>query len=94
MYQLLVDTLKSKRNIKLLVKMPNLRNILNEIKWTKDLGKVEIWYIHRGAPNNTKILNGNNVVNINKSSIDTVSSTIPYHRIFKIIYDGKVIFKR
>jgi len=74
--------------------MTHLRNLLNEIKWTKDLGKVELWYVHRGAPNDTKIFSGKDIVRIEKSSLDTTTSTIPYHRIFKILYDGKIIFER
>ena len=74
--------------------MPHIRDILNEIKWTKDLKKIEIWYIHRGVPNNTKILYGKDIVNIEKSSLDTKTSTIPYHRIFKILYEERTIFKR
>ena len=72
----------------------NLRDILNEIKWTKDLGKIEIWYIHRGAPNDTRILHGKDIVNIGKSFIDTASASIPYHRIFKIVYEEKIVFER
>ena len=74
--------------------MPNLRNILNEIKWTKDLEKAEIWYLHRGAPNNTKILSGRDIVKIGKSFIDTPTTSIPYHRVLKIVYEDEIIFKR
>ena len=72
----------------------NIRHILNEIKWTKDIKKAEIWYIHRGAKNNTKIIFGKEIVNIGKSFFETDTTSIPYHRIFKIIYEGKVIFNR
>jgi uncharacterized protein (UPF0248 family) len=72
----------------------NFKDILNEIKWTKDLDKVKLWYVHRGAPNNTKILSGIDILRIGKSSLDTTTSTIPYHRIFKVIYDGEIVFKR
>ena len=74
--------------------MAHLRSLLNEIKWTKDLGKAELWYVHRGAPNDTKILSGNDIVRIEKSSLDTTTATIPYHRIFKILYEGEIIFER
>ena len=74
--------------------MPHLRDVLNEIKWTKDLNKVELWYAHRGAPNDTKVLSGKDIVRIGKSSIDTITATIPYHRIFKIVCDGTIIFQR
>lgn len=74
--------------------MPHLRDVLNEIKWTKDLDKAELWYVHRGVPNDTKIISGKDIVNIGKSSIDTITATIPYHRIFKVVYDGTIIFQR
>ena len=74
--------------------MPNIRDILNKIKWTKDLGKAEIWYVHRGAPNDTKIISGSEIISIGKSFMGTNTATIPYHRVFKIVYDGKTIFER
>ena len=72
----------------------NLKDILNEIKWTKDLEKAEIWYIHRGAPNDTKIITGKDIVTIGKSYFNTATATTPYHRIIKIVYEGKTLFER
>ena len=72
----------------------NLKDILNEMKWTKDLEKAEIWYVHRGAPNDTKILSGKYIVTIGKSFFGTANASIPYHRIFKIVYEGKIVFER
>ena len=72
----------------------NPREKLNEIKWTKDLKKAEIWYIHRGAPNNTKKISGVDIVNIGKSFFDTENASIPYHRIIKIFYENEIIFIR
>jgi uncharacterized protein (UPF0248 family) len=76
--------------------MPNLRNVLNELKWREkyNLDKAEIWYVHRGAPNNTKIITGNEILSIDRSFIQTTTAMIPYHRIFKIVYNGEIIFKR
>lgn len=74
--------------------MPDIRDILNEIKWTKDLEKVEIWYIHRGSLNNTKIIFGNEIICIGKSFLETTAVTIPYHRIIKILFANKTIFDR
>ena len=76
--------------------MPNPRDILNELKWRQnlDLEKTEIWYIHRGAKNDTKVINGNNIINLEKSFFQTKTSMIPYHRIFKIVYADEVIFNR
>jgi uncharacterized protein (UPF0248 family) len=76
--------------------MKNPRLLLNELKWREkfNLEKAEIWYIHRGAPNDTMIINGNDLLDLQKSFMKTTSAMIPYHRIFKIIYDGKTIFER
>ena len=72
------------------------RDILNEIKWKKDrdLKNAEIWYLHRGAPNDTKIISGREIVKLEKSFMNTTTAMIPYHRILRIIYEGKLIFKR
>ena len=70
--------------------------IENELKWKKDcnLDIAEIWYVHRGAPNDTKIISGREIVKLQRSFMETSSAMIPYHRIFKIIYKGEIIFKR
>jgi uncharacterized protein (UPF0248 family) len=76
--------------------MPNIRDILNELKWRQDsdLEKAEIWYVHRGVRNDTKIISGKEIVSLGKSFMQTTTAMIPYHRIFKIICTGEVIFKR
>jgi len=76
--------------------MPNPRDILNELKWKEncDLKLAEIWYVHRGAPNNTKIISGKDIVFLEKSFMQTTSAMIPYHRIFKIVYKNDIIFIR
>ena len=74
--------------------MPNVRNILNEIKWTKNLRNVEIWYIHRGAINNTKSIEGHEIIGIGQSFLETATATIPYHRITKILFEGEIVFDR
>ena len=76
--------------------MTNPRDILNELKWKQDcdLNQAEIWYIHRGAPNDTKIMSGKDIIKLNKSFIQTSTAMIPYHRVFKILYEKKVIFER
>ena len=76
--------------------MTNPRDILNELKWKQgcNINQAEIWYIHRGAPNDTKIIVGKDIVKLEKSFMQTTTAMIPYHRIFKIIYEKKVIFKR
>jgi uncharacterized protein (UPF0248 family) len=74
----------------------NPRYILNELKWKKgfDLHMAEIWYVHRGAINDTKIISGQKIAKLGRSFIETESAMIPYHRVFKIVYKGEVIFNR
>jgi len=78
------------------VNMTNPRDILNKLKWKQDcnLEQAEIWYIHRGAPNDTITILGKDIVKLEKSFMQTTTAMIPYHRIFKIIYEEKIIFKR
>jgi uncharacterized protein (UPF0248 family) len=80
--------IKGKKNI--------IKDLLNQIKWTKknDFNKIIIFYLHRGALNNTKIIYGKDIKLIGKSFIETINSSIPYHRILKIEYDDKIIFNR
>ena len=76
--------------------MKNPRIVLNELKWKKDfnLDLAEIWYLHRGAPNDTKIISGKDIIKLEKSFMHTTTAMIPYHRIFKVVYQEKVIFQR
>ena len=76
--------------------MTNPREILNKLKWKKDynFNEAEIWYVHRGAPNDTKIIYGKDIIKLDRSFMETTSAMIPYHRIFKIIYENKIIFNR
>jgi len=74
----------------------NARDVLNEIKWrySANLEGVEIWYIHRGAPDDMKIIEGSEVLNIGRDMLETESSSIPYHRIRRIIFNGMTVFDR
>jgi len=74
----------------------NPRDVLNKIKWSGEFKfhELEIWYVHRGAPNDTKIIKGEDVVKIEKSFIETSSAMIPMHRILKIKYQDTVVFER
>ena len=76
--------------------MSNPRDILNELKWRddKELETVEVFYIHRGAPDDYKILKGDEIIDLGRSFIKSRDSSIPYHRVFQIIYKGDVIFSR
>jgi len=76
--------------------MINPRTILNKLKWKKDIDfeKTEVWYVHRGAPNDTKIISGKEIKNIGRSFMKTDEGMIPFHRVFRIKYNNKTIFER
>ena len=74
------------------------REMLNEIKWRFDLGKCRIHYIHRGAPGNVKVVNGNAILDLGRGFLiiegDVQNVSIPYHRIFRIDFEDRTIFYR
>lgn len=76
--------------------MKKIRDTLNKLKWCKgfDLKRAEIWYRHRGAPGGVKVVYGRDIVSIGKTFMETKTSIIPYHRVLRITYRGKVLFDR
>ncbi|MCD6468821.1 MAG: DUF504 domain-containing protein [Thermoplasmata archaeon] len=76
--------------------MPSVRDILNELKWrdNSEFNKVEVWYRHRGAPNDTMVISGEEIVSLHKSFLETKTAMIPYHRVIKVIYEGRILFDR
>ncbi len=76
--------------------METTRDILNELKWRykSSLEEAKIYYVHRGAPDDYRIMDGSEIEELNRSFIKTEEAQIPYHRIFKIEYEGEIIFER
>jgi uncharacterized protein (UPF0248 family) len=76
--------------------MKTARQVLNELKWRKDrdFSLVHIFYVHRGAPKDTMELDGYAITGLDQLFFHTDEADIPYHRIFKITYDGKTVFYR
>jgi len=70
------------------------KEILNELKWSGDktLEGLEIHYVHRGSPADTKIISGKDILELGKSFFRTCESEIPYHRIKRITRDGIVLY--
>ncbi|HIH36730.1 MAG TPA: DUF504 domain-containing protein [Methanocellales archaeon] len=84
------------------------RELLNEIKW-RDLGlsRCDIYYIHGGAPKDTKVFHGDEIEEIGESFLTfkranippdsegiIPSVTTPHHRIFRITYEGQTIYEK
>ncbi|MCK5562462.1 MAG: DUF504 domain-containing protein [Thermoplasmata archaeon] len=76
--------------------MPSAHEILNELKWRedRDLDRAEIWYIHRGAPNDTMIIKGSEIIELQRSFMKLEEAMIPYHRILKIVYENKAVWEK
>lgn len=74
------------------------RLLLNEIKWRFDLARCRVYYIHRGAPGDVKIVEGSAIKSIERGFLVLEGHPhevyIPYHRIFRIEFNNHVIFER
>lgn len=71
------------------------REILNELRWRpgESLDDAEITYIHRGAPADERSIYGVDITELERSFFVTGEARIPYHRIKRIAYRGKVVFQ-
>lgn len=72
------------------------RDIINEIKWRFDLSKCRVYYIHRGAPGDTMVVEGSAIKEVGRSFLvlegGLHDAYIPYHRIFRIDFDNKPVY--
>lgn len=86
------------QNINFKSKFP--KGLLNEIKWKGgcDLSKCTIYYVNRGSPDDTAVVEGSQINEIGKGFLILegipYEKYIPYHRIIKIEYEGLVIFEK
>lgn len=74
----------------------NAKDVLDELKWRKDrdISRAIIFYVHRGAPDDQAVISGTEITHLESSFFHTSEASIPYHRIFRIDYDGQTIFQR
>ncbi len=60
-----------------------------------DIGKVQVWYIDRGAPRDRSSMRGPGIslepYSMNIRTTDG-EKPVPYHRILLITYEGNVVF--
>ena len=78
------------------VKKFDIREMLNEIRWNEagGLKEVELHYVSRGEPGDEGIMSGAEVTAIAPSGVETQTKLIPYHRIFRIVHRGNILFER
>jgi hypothetical protein len=74
--------------------MPYPHAILNRLRWMEgeDIGEARIIYLHRGAPGDERSIEGNEIMELERSFFVTAEAKIPYHRIRRIEYRGRVLF--
>ena len=71
------------------------REVLNELKWSKDKGLDDavITYLHRGALGDIMTITGSDIMELERSFFVTADSKIPYHRILRIELRGVVLYE-
>lgn len=72
------------------------REVLNELKWRegKDIAKAKVWYEHRGGKQGYAIIGGEDIIDLEKGYFTTIQARIPFYKIFRIEYEGEIIFER
>ncbi len=73
-----------------------VRKTLNEYKWRedRDFNLIEVHYIDRLNPKGYAVLKGEDIEDMGEKFIFTKNGMIPYHRVIRILYKGKLIFER
>ena len=73
----------------------NAKQVLDELKWREDMALAEaiIFYVHRGAPDDTKTISGKDIIETDASFFTTAEASVPYHRIFRIEYRGQILLE-
>lgn len=73
------------------------REHLNRIKWSVSpaLDGVSVWYVHRGAKSDVKCVEGSEIEKLDRGFfVLKGGGCIPYHRVFKIEHEGRVVYYR
>jgi uncharacterized protein (UPF0248 family) len=71
------------------------REVLNKLKWKpgESIADAIIYYIDYGAPNDSTSMSGSEITKLEGYYLEAgEDSFIPYHRVYRIDYRGKVIY--
>ena len=71
------------------------RDVLNELKWRegRSLAKAEVWVRGRTL-DDVKAMGGGEITELGRRYFSTATATIPYYKVLRIVYDGKIVFER
>ena len=79
-------------------RMGDPREVLNRLKWDPGgggLAGVVVAYVHRGAPDDTAVVQGAGIADPGPGFMTLASgASIPYHRILRIEREGAVLWAR
>ncbi len=72
------------------------RETLNELKWRGgfDVARAKIWVADRMRPEGGRILDGAEIVELGHRYFTTARTTIPFYKVLRIEYEGRVLFER
>lgn len=63
-----------------------------------DFSKTSVEYVNRGAPGDRSVVQGDRIMKLEQGGMEIESDRgitfIPYHRIRRLIYDGKTIWEK
>ncbi len=74
-----------------------VRKTLNEYKWRPDtdFSKIVVYYVDRIDPRGYRTMSGDEIEDMgDKFIFRKDGGMIPYHRVIKIEYAGKVVWKK
>lgn len=73
-----------------------IADIINQLKWdsTYDFEKVKVWYVSRGDLQDMSWVDGSDILQIGDKFLETTKGPIPLHRIVRVLYGEKEVFKR
>jgi len=71
------------------------REVLNELRWRegRNLSNAEVWVQGRSS-DDVKAIGGNEITGFGRRYFFTAKATIPYYKVVRVVYEGKVVFER
>lgn len=72
------------------------REVLNALRWRgdRDLGAARIEYADRVRPEGVRIIEGSEIVALERRYFTTAAARLPYYKVLRIRYGPEVLFER
>jgi len=74
----------------------NAREVLNALRWRKDrdLRAARIEYADRARPERVRIIEGSEIVALERRYFTTATARLPYYKVLRISYGLEALFER